>query len=177
PRGDVDVGLGREAHVFHGLGRAAVGVGRAREGQSPEAGRGGRLLAADGGDGGIGRAGADLGRDAAVFVALGIVGDQADRHLVRRQDQQLAARGPEVLVLIVFFFARTGAGDDVVEAVTLALGHIQAAGDLVGDRTGDRAGDAPGVEVAVGGLGVEAGGEGRGLGDDVDGAGDRKSVV
>ncbi|MNX63375.1 hypothetical protein D3C86_943700 [compost metagenome] len=171
PRGDVDVGLGREAHVFHGLGRAAVGVGRAREGQSPEAGRGGRLLAADGGDGAIGRAGADLGRDAAVFVALGIVGDQADRDIIRRQDQQLAAGGPEVLVLIVLLLTRTGAGDHVVEAVTLALGDVQAAGDLVGDRAGDRAGQTPGVEVAVGGLGVEAGREGRGLGNNVDDAG------
>ena len=83
----------------------------------------------------------------------------------------MAARGPEVLVLVVLLLTRAGAGDDVVEAVTLTLGHIEAAGDLIGDRAGDRPGQAPGVEVAVGGLGAEARREGRGLGDDVDDAG------
>src|SRR5690606_31685817 len=87
-------------------GSVAGGGGRGRGGRGAAAGHRGRLLAAAGGDGAIGRAGADRGRAAAVFVAPGIVGAQADRHLVRRQDQQLAARGPEVLVLIVFFFAR-----------------------------------------------------------------------
>src|SRR5690606_7346923 len=136
-------------------------------------GRAGDAVAAraDRVDDGARRADDDLAGDAAVLVTLGVVGDQADRGAVAGQDQQLAAGGPEVLVLIVSLGARAAPGVDVVEAVALTRGDVQAAGDRVAQRAGDRGGGAPGAVVAAGQLAFEAGGEGRGLGDDVDHAG------
>jgi hypothetical protein len=138
--GQIDVGLGRQAHVLDVLFGAAVGVDVARERQ---VGRGGvvrRDRAADAGsargqgvDDGARGTGHDLAGDAAVFRAVAVVGDQPDGGRIARQDQQLAARGPEVLVLVVGLGARAARRDgDVVEALALPMADVQTAGDLVG---------------------------------------------
>src|SRR5690606_9602721 len=111
PAVDVDVDLGRHAHVLDFLRRRPVGVDVAGE-RLRAVGRAGDAVAAraDRVDDGARRTDDDLAGDAAVLVTLGVVGDQADRGAVAGQDQQLAAGGPEVLVLIVSLGARAAPG-------------------------------------------------------------------
>src|SRR5690606_33972696 len=135
PAVEVDVDLGRQTHVLDFLGGGAVRVDVAAE-RLRAVGRSGDAVAAGAQpvDDGAGRADDDLAGDAAIFVTTGVVGDQADRGGVAGQDQQLAAGDPEVLVLVVGLGARTARGVDVVEAVTLARGDVEAAGDRVAQR-------------------------------------------
>ena len=102
---------------------------------------------------------------AAIFVALAVIGDQAEFQRLARFEQQLPARQPAVAVVDVGFARRR----IVDETVALLPDTVEPRRDLVADRRVEHAVDAPVIIIAIADrtLGAEAAELGA-FGDDVD---------
>ena len=79
-------------------------------------------------------AAADIGRRAALLVALGIVADQADRQVARRLEAQLAAHEIAVAIVDVGVVGRI-----IVEAVALDVDAVDTRRERVAERHVERA--------------------------------------
>ena len=174
PRG-LPVDLGRNALVLDVLFGAAVGVGHPREriGLGRERRRTHRQRLAPGDAIEHHRTGADdrLHRRAAVLLAAGVVGRDLDLQGLGRLQQQLAAQGVVVLVVVVGLAARAIAGAHVHPAVARTLGPIDAEGRLVAQVVVVASTHAQCTVVAHGQLALGALGVTGLAGDHVDHAG------
>src|SRR3546814_6660532 len=74
----------------------------------------------------------DIARDAAIFVDLVIIADQADRQRVGRFEQKLAANAPAVAIVDVGI---------EVQVLRIAIATVVAAAEREGDGVADRAGE------------------------------------